>query len=200
MSDLLFGKRVGNRQYYRKPPIEVDVDSLKKCSVCGIDKPLTEFHRFKHARDGRTAACKVCRIAVNQRYRDTHREHIHAIKRQHYAANQEKYKGWRDAWKERNPERSRYLIRRSHLRLTYGITPEQYEALFNAQNGCCALCDRRPNHLLHVDHDHSCCPGKRSCGQCIRGLLCGSCNRLLGWFDNHHAEINAYLGGSRANY
>lgn len=32
----------------------------------------------------------------------------------------------------------------------------------------------------HVDHDHAHCPGGTSCGQCIRGLLCGRCNWVLG--------------------
>jgi hypothetical protein len=28
-----------------------------------------------------------------------------------------------------------------------------------------------------VDHDHACCQKKnRSCGKCIRGLLCHTCN------------------------
>lgn len=33
----------------------------KKCSVCGVEKPLTEFHRRRHyVRAGRRAACKDC--------------------------------------------------------------------------------------------------------------------------------------------
>jgi hypothetical protein len=33
---------------------------------------------------------------------------------------------------------------------------------------------------VHVDHDHRCCPGERSCGQCVRGLAHHACNRRLG--------------------
>jgi hypothetical protein len=65
---------------------------------------------------------------------------------------------------------------------TYGITAEQYEALFAAQDGRCWICRRKSNKRLSVDHDHSCCAGPTSCGQCVRGLLCApdnGCNRAL---------------------
>ncbi|MCH5645168.1 endonuclease VII domain-containing protein [Gordonia sp. ABSL49_1] len=60
----------------------------------------------------------------------------------------------------------------------YGITPEEYSA---ALDRGCEICGDRPDSL-HVDHDHSCCPSRKSttCGGCVRGMICGPCNRALG--------------------
>lgn len=33
---------------------------------------------------------------------------------------------------------------------------------------------------LNVDHDHRCCPGSRSCGECVRGFICNWCNAAAG--------------------
>lgn len=48
-----------------------------------------------------------------------------------------------------------------------------------AQDNACAICRKPTTRVLSVDHDHACCPGERSCGECVRGLLCVMCNRML---------------------
>jgi hypothetical protein len=71
---------------------------------------------------------------------------------------------------------------------TYGISAAQYQALLEAQGGRCYLCRRRSSQRLAVDHDHACCPGKVSCGKCVRGLLCAperGCNLgLVGYVES----------------
>ena len=70
-----------------------------------------------------------------------------------------------------------------------------FDELYEVTDGCCSLCFYRPVktdskiYSLHIDHDHSCCPEKGSCGKCIRGLLCGNCNRLLGTYENRRGTL-----------
>lgn len=68
----------------------------------------------------------------------------------------------------------------------YKLTPTSYRALLVTQRGVCGICRRGTWRLEHpaplaVDHDHVCCRDrKRTCGKCVRGLLCPSCNGYLG--------------------
>lgn len=67
---------------------------------------------------------------------------------------------------------------------TYRVTPERLQGMLESQGGC-AICHTpspRGDRRWHIDHDHSCCPGKTSCGKCVRGVLCGTCNSGLGMF------------------
>lgn len=66
--------------------------------------------------------------------------------------------------------------RRAYLLKTYGITPEEYETIYEYQAGLCAICGRspKPGKRLAVDHSHT--DGKR--GR-LRGLLCFLCNRRI---------------------
>ena len=68
------------------------------------------------------------------------------------------------------------------LRRKYGLSLSQYDALLLEQGGVCAICETAPvnGRSLSVDHDHSCCPGSATCGDCIRGLLCPPCNSGIG--------------------
>lgn len=83
--------------------------------------------------------------------------------------------------------------RRCFVCSVYGITRDDFEAILDAQEGLCALCGDDPGtESLHIDHDHSCCPGNRSCGVCVRSLICGTCNRGLGMFrDDRDLLLNA---------
>lgn len=65
----------------------------------------------------------------------------------------------------------------------YKISCWDYYNLLDLQGGKCKICGRSEDEFarrLHVDHDHNCCPGNRSCGMCVRGLLCPNCNIGLG--------------------
>ncbi len=73
----------------------------------------------------------------------------------------------------------------SWLKHTYNLTPEQKQDMLILQNNRCRVCkvefDDTVKHLVpHIDHNHACCPGNKSCGKCVRGLLCRTCNTMLG--------------------
>lgn len=73
-----------------------------------------------------------------------------------------------------------------------------YSDLLERQGGRCLMCDQVPpdTRNMSVDHDHACCPGDKSCGACVRGLLCLRCNTALGVIENEDLQraAFAYLG------
>ena len=79
----------------------------------------------------------------------------------------------------------------------FGVSRKQYDAMLAAQGGVCWICKREPDfgrESLSVDHDHRCCDDKdKTCGNCIRGLICGACNLALGLFDHNPERLEASL-------
>ncbi len=72
----------------------------------------------------------------------------------------------------------------------YSIPPAEYRELWLRQRGLCAICQRFKANS--VDHDHACCDGPYSCGKCVRGLLCRTCNTILGrWRDDQETFLRA---------
>lgn len=69
----------------------------------------------------------------------------------------------------------------------YGITAERYAEILAYQGGACFICQRAKGirKALSIDHDHAQAvldghdPDK-GCPECVRGLLCQSCNKMLG--------------------
>lgn len=79
---------------------------------------------------------------------------------------------------------------------SYGLTQELFDLLLDAQQNACGMCHEPfdEGQLIHVDHDHTCCQKKnRSCGKCIRGLLCHTSNIALGYIERRYAMARAYL-------
>jgi len=84
------------------------------------------------------------------------------------------------------------------IKYLYGITPNDYNQLFQQQNGCCAICGKHQSKLkrrLDVDHDHK--------TDKVRGLLCNYCNKIIerhinnpSWFKNLIVvnRLEGYLG------
>jgi len=88
-------------------------------------------------------------------------------------------------------------VRRMNVRQK-GLTPELYDAMLLAQDGKCAVCgttDPGKNcygpQSFCIDHDWRCCPSVRSCGACVRGLLCSNCNRAEGLLGNDSKNVQA---------
>ncbi len=73
------------------------------------------------------------------------------------------------------------LERMNGLKVRYGLTEKQFAALLATQGGKCKIC-RKVATKWNVDHDHACCAGRNTCGNCIRGILCSGCNSGLGYF------------------
>lgn len=188
----------------------------KVCTGCGVEKPRTEFHRSCSRRDGLHDRCKPCTCAdTRARYRADPEGH-RARERRARQADPERFRAYSRKARAKDPERDRARCRlryranperhrTARLARLYGLTPESIDALLRAQEGRCAICgtaagtaDPRTGKAVQLapDHDHACCPGERSCGRCIRGLLCATCNVGLGMFrDNpeHLVQAIEYL-------
>lgn len=120
--------------------------------------------------------------------------------------NREKMRAYKRKYDRRMRERADYT-RRKWLQLNYNLTIEQYDQLLDEQEGVCAVCGGPETRVdyrtgltkrLSVDHDHACCDSPKSCGECVRGLLCSRCNVVLG-LTNDDLELLAklahYVGG-----
>lgn len=91
-----------------------------------------------------------------------------------------------------------------HLYNNHSINSLKWMEIFKSQNGRCKLCSYKPDFKmekfqkipLHLDHDHNCCDTSKfnrySCGNCIRGLLCYSCNLMIGHYESCKGDLSIY--------
>lgn len=160
---------------------------MKKCYRCLIEKDSSQFGQDKSRSDGLNSACKECNRISATVYRQKNREKNKTIIESKYCNDCkltlhvsffQLASGTPDGFQAYC--RSCGTARRRASR--YSITREQYREMISTS---CEACGSREK--LGIDHDHNCCSGPKSCGKCIRGVLCSKCNTaegLLGSVEN----------------
>jgi hypothetical protein len=139
----------------------------KLCIDCGCRKALDQFPNCAATKDGKHSYCNACNRARVRKW---------------YAENQDKVQ----AYNATNRERVSARVRSNKLLRDFGITPERYEDMVAQQHGCCAICGGEPGRrALAVDHCHK-------TGQ-VRGLLCDSCNKALGFVKDNVETLFAMI-------
>lgn len=143
----------------------------KRCTQCGKLKDETRFSWKTSKHEQRRPACKTCRVAYQKRY-------VQQTPQNRARRNCRVIRSTKKR-KERDPVGYRRSRSDAKLKVLYGITLKQYEAILLAQENVCAIC-KRPETMgikgklkqMSVDHDHR--TGK------VRALLCSNCNRGVG--------------------
>jgi hypothetical protein len=109
-----------------------------------------------------------------------------------YSSNRDEILARNRAWAAANREKIRTLKRM----WAFGLTPDEFERMFQEQAGRCGICgtemhltgDRRKDGSLKtngicVDHCHA--------TGVVRGLLCAPCNKGLGFFRDDPERLRA---------
>ncbi len=114
----------------------------------------------------------VRRRINNQRYVDKHPERVLESQKRY----REKHPGRKEEQQKLFHLRNPHKHREYRLKWQYKLTTEEFEAKRQSQNNKCAVCLKEFVDTPCVDHDHE--TGKN------RDLLCRTCNRALGLFDD----------------
>jgi 5-methylcytosine-specific restriction endonuclease McrA len=178
--------------------------AAKKCSKCGVEKPLDQFYKQKWCKDGCRPECKACFGIDTQRRAKANPERTREYRRRSRAKhpnrdreyyeknkailipkmveynrkNKEAYLKKMRAWRKANPEKVQVWVRnrRAKLKGLAGThTIEDILSLMDSQRGKCVYCRVDISKSYQVDHIVPVARG----GSNDKGnlqLLCKACN------------------------
>jgi len=136
----------------------------KRCSKCGVLKPLAAFTRDKKSADGRYSSCKACGNARVKAYNAKHPEKRKAADRRAYAKRRDKALRQFRQWAEQHPlaNKARQAVHRA-VEAGRLVMPDTCDLCYEILDG--------HFHCHHPDYAHP-----------LEGTtLCHSCHRTLHW-------------------
>lgn len=188
-----FNKRIGGLNGYRSrcrncgQHRRITIDTIvttastritktgRVCCGCKKWKQWDKFNKATGGFNGHRSRCSSCDGAVSAKWKETsnyyqnNREEILKYKRESYCP----------------------IAKKNYdLQKKYGITLDDFMEMFEDQNGKCKICSRdvkkfstskSKQDAAVVDHDHT--------TGLVRGLLCHSCNRAIGLFNDEYAIL-----------
>ena len=179
----------------RLSKVNYNKNGQKQCTKCQVFKETSEFHKWSKGQDGLKLQCKACVRNYDLAEDDPKRKFPRKVNEfgQIHCRNCGGYFD-EDQMRQSKAKNGMYqgltycnscapLLEHIRNIKSYGITIEQYHQMLEDQDYACKICgleEKTYRKRLSIDHDHSCCPGTKSCGKCIRGLLCSNCNMSLG--------------------
>ena len=155
---------------------------MKKCNVCNIEKEVTEFYKAKTNKNGSICYQSRCKMCMNNS----------SMTRIHNMSNEER----KEHYKKNRVRLGKEYFKTYKLKSNYGITLEEYNLMYEKQNGECYICEKKiDGRDVKVDHNHK--TGK------VRKLLCHNCNTSLGLLNDdanlfHKCEL--YLKEHNDNF
>jgi hypothetical protein len=140
--------------------------------------------KYKASDKKSRARNKEKRRADNKQYHAKNKDRIAKRHKQWQDDNPEKTAAQSKKWYAKNPAYYKQRTRAGNAD-KFGISLEDALA---RQDGRCLICLKseptsKTGNLLAwaMDHDHQCCPSGKGCPSCFRGVICSSCNRVLGY-------------------
>ncbi len=167
-----------------------DAIPSKRCRKCGERKPRAEFSPVKRGKDGLNLVCRACERTRNNQPKIQTKFRTNktcgSCKTTKPIDDFPTRSASRDARANTCTECVAVFNRTRTLRIKYNLSREQYNQIYERQNGMCAICGRTDSGMKHapdllVDHDHS--TGEN------RGLLCCNCNAGIGQFKDDPALL-----------
>lgn len=150
------------------------------CLECGVNPQQNKSSlcwrcmEAKYKKD----SCPDCELLKQKTSERCRREVYDVVREERLQEQRDRYLAQRKQSYNSITQRRYYLLRR------YGLSEEQWEAMFESQDFVCAICksDRPGGKGWHTDHKHGCYEDhtpEKACSKCIRGITCHRCNIYL---------------------